>query len=269
MSLNLGTVLYVPPPDRYPGANAILANLRNHPPALPLIVYSDHPHDWPELVRLRASPEAVKVLTDKDNKPNRWGLNNAVFMTGLRIARERGFSHVIYLEADCRVKGKGWDARLFEEYFTLGRPCIMAGTLAAYNPCNWSLEAARRWQQLVAGNQDRNMPVATYGWKGAAERHPCCVFSNGAFSVLNMAWMPILFALDNSVQSALNMGPWDMELGMQIWKRFEELAYDVTGMLHSVYSGYGDVLTTEAQRLQWLRDGLYCGVHQIKSEAQP
>lgn len=263
------SLLYVPPPTAYPSATAILDNLKRFPAEHPLIVFSEFDHQWPGQIVLQASPEPIKKMTNKEGKLNQWGLNNAVFLTALRIAAAHNFTHIIYIEADCRVGKAGWDDVIFTEYFNLGFPCIAAGTLATYNPCNWSREAAKRWEALVAGNQRKNVPIATYGWKGASEKFPCCVFPNGALSVLDMAWMPLLFDTSNTLNTALNMGPWDMALGTEIWKRFDVQSYDMMGMLHCIYSGYGDVLTTLDERLNWLRKGDYVAIHQCKGAEQP
>lgn len=267
--MKLASLLYVPPPTAYPAAAAIVENLKRFPAKHPLVLYSEHDYGWPGQIVLQASPEPIKKMTNKEGKLNQWGLNNAVFLTALRIAVAQGFTHIIYLEADCRVGIEHWDDAIFTEYFNLGFPCIAAGTLATYNPCNWSRDAARRWEALVAGNQRKNVPIATYGWKGASEKFPCCVFPNGALSVLDMTWMPLLFDISNTFNTALNIGPWDMEMGVQVWKRFEVASYDVMGMLTKIYSGYGDVLTTPEERLNWLRNGDYVAVHQVKTADQP
>ena len=97
--------------------------------------------------------------------------------------------------------------------------------------------------------------------------------ASGSFSitlsVISMDWAAVLFDLQNTVNAALNMGPWDMHLGIQVWKRFEVGSYDVMGMLTKIYSGYGDVLTTPEERLNWLRNGDYVAVHQVKTAEQP
>lgn len=267
--MNLASLLYVPPPKAYPSAEAILINLKRYPAKHRLIVFSEHDYGWPDQIVLRVSPEGIKKQTNSEGKLNPWSLNNAVFLTALRIAVAQQLSHIIYLEADCRVGVHHWDDVIFNEYFNLGFPCVAAGTLATYNPCNWSREAAKRWEALVSSNQRKNVPIATYGWKGAADRHPCCVFPNGALSVISMDWAAVLFDLQNTVNAALNMGPWDMHLGIQVWKRFEVGSYDVMGMLTKIYSGYGDVLTTPEERLSWLRNGEYVAIHQCKSAEQP
>lgn len=267
--MKTASIAYVPPPA-FGCAQEFWDNLQSNPAKGELILFSDH--DWPGVVKLPTPLEQWKNASypsgQDAGKRNPFAINNLLYLTAIRIARERGISHMFYLESDCRV-APGWDARVWEEYFSLGRPTIAAGTLATYNPCNFSAEAARRWARLVARNIRRNVPIATYGWLPAAQVSPSCVFPNGALAVYDLAWMQQLWNLDESVLTAVSNSAFDMVLGTLVWQRFAEDSYEVFGYLESVFSGYGDILTTEAERLAMLRDGRVCGVHQVKSKVNP
>lgn len=268
--MKLASVLYLPPPKVYAAASAIVENLKRFPPRHELIVFSEHDWNWPGQIKLKLSPEVALQADGQARMPKQdFRVNNTIFITGLQLARNQGATHIIVLEADCRVGVKDWDDVMFTEYFNLGRPCIAAGSLAFYNPANYSAKALQRWQQIVAKNTARNFPCPTYGWVGAADNHPSCVFPNGALSVLDMEWMKRLFTLESAVAEAVNMPPWDMCIGQKIWERFTEDAYDVVGHLGSIFSGYGNIITTEEQRLEMLRSGKIVAVHQVKSAAQP
>lgn len=262
---NVASILYLPPPKAYPGTASLLENLKACPPTHPIIYYSDHDYGIPGQIVLKGNPEVLKHATFPDGKPNKFALNNLVFLTGLRIAVAKELTHCLYVEADCRFGCPGWDDVIFNEYFSLPFPTIAAGTLACYNPCNWNAAAARRWEDLIGRrNTRKNVPVATYGWVSAADRHPTCLFPNGALTVMDMWWMQQIFDLANTTQTASGIPPWDQFMGMQVWQRFEERSYDVLGFLETIYSGYGDVLTSPSERMQWLREGRYVAVHQIK-----
>lgn len=268
---NISSLLYLPPPKAYPGTASLLDNLKEFPPVHPLIIYSDYDYGFPGQIVLKGNPEVLKNATFPDGKPNKFAMNNLVFLTGLRIAAAQGLSHCLYLEADCRFGCLGWDDIIFNEYFSLPFPAIAAGTLAVYNPCNWNAAAARRWESLIArrntlpdGTVRKNVPVATYGWVSAAQKHPSLVFPNGALTVMDLWWMRQIFDLEDTVKTACGIPPWDQFMGMQIWQRFEERSYDVLGFLETIYSGYGDVMTSLDERMQWLREGRYVAVHQIK-----
>jgi hypothetical protein len=262
--MKLCVATYLPPPS-FGCAKVFVENLELFPPRVPLLAYSDHP--WPGAIALKGNPEQVKRATFANGKINPFAINNLLWLTGLRIARDQGYSHMLYLEHDCRVGVKNWDDRIFEEYFSIGRPLVAGGNLACYNPCNHSPEAARRWQKLVAGNVKRNLPIPTYGWMGASNQGPSCVFTNGALAIYDVAWMGQMFDLSNTMDIAAAESAFDMVLGVRIWDIFFEDSYEVFGHLDSVFSGYGDVLSTEEERLQWLREGRYVGVHQVKSQA--
>lgn len=255
------TVLYLPPPAAYASATALLDNLQQYPAKGELIVFSEHDYKLPGQIVLKRSPDEIK-------NEKKFAINNLIWLSALRIAKSQGISHMLYLEADCRV-ADGWDAKIFEDYFSLGRPCIAAGTLAVYNPCSAGKKAAKRWEDLVAMNWRRNIPVATYGWMPANQSGPSCVFPNGALAVYDVMWMEKLFDLDKTAKTAVEIGPFDMELGIRVWKEFADESYDVLGYLSSVYSGYGDALTTEEERLGMLRDGKVVAVHQCKGVGQP
>jgi hypothetical protein len=69
-----------------------------------------------------------------------------------------------------------------------------------------------------------------------------------------------------ATQLALDSKPWDLELGVRIWKQFGVEAYDMVANLKTVFSSYGNVITTEAERIAMLQDGSRRLVHQVKSD---
>lgn len=260
--MRLGVLGYIPPPT-YGCARTFFNNVQAHPTAHELILFSDH--DWPGTVKLKGSPEQLKGARMANGQHNPFALNNVLWLTALRICREKAITHMLYLESDCRVGVKHWDDQVFEEFFSIGRPLICGGSLAVYNPCNYSAEAARRWATLVARNSRRNFPIPTYGWLGAATQHPSCVFANGALAIYDVRWMQKYFNLDDTANMAVQGTAFDLMVGQLIWKDFEEDAYEVVGHVTSIFSSYGDILSTEPQRLQMLRDGTHVAVHQVKS----
>lgn len=265
MNLNLGIIGYVPPPS-VGCSEVFMANIRKFRTQEKVMLYSDY--DYPDVVKIKGSPEQARAAADKSGKPNRFAINNLVFLTGLRIAVKTGLTHIIYLESDCRVGCDLWDGRMWDEYFHIGRPCIAAGTLACYNPSNHSAEANLRWQELVALNWRQNVPVATYGWLPADKKGNTCVFPNGALSVLDISWMSKLFNIGagETITEAATIAPWDMQLGVKLWERFGVQSFDVVGYIRCIYSGYGEVLTSEKERLGWLKEGRVVAIHQCKSQ---
>lgn len=274
-TMKLCSMAYLPPPA-FTGATAFHENVRRFKTTYPLVLLSEH--DWPELaIKLKLSPETPFAQA----KPHKFVINNVLFFTALKIARDQGFSHLLYLESDCRVGCDNWDGKMFDEYFNIGRPLICGGTCACYNSANWNPKAHQRWERLIVDNATKwqqkpyaecvkNVPIASYGWKAAADKSPACVFPNGALAIYSISWMHELFDLTQSaVVLASNPGPFDMLNGVKIWERFEEDAYEVVGHLASCYSGYGDLVTTPEGRKQMLTSGKVCAVHQIKDNWAP
>jgi hypothetical protein len=262
--MKICSLAYLPPPTWAGCTETFRQNLAKFPPKHDLILYSDH--EYPDTVRLRGSPEIVRNL---GGNRNIFAVNNAVFLSGMRIAKSKGYSHALYLEVDCRVGKDGWDDIIFSETFNLGRPVLVAGTVAVYNPCSAGAEAARRWARLIAANVKRNIPIATYGYKGAAEKWPSCVFCNGALSVIDVAWAERLIGFEDSIANAVNSSPHDMALGVAAWKIFEEDCYELFGLLNCLFSSYGNVLTSQEERAAMLTRGEVVACHQIKDNWQP
>lgn len=260
--MKLGILGYVPPPQ-VGNPVPFLENLSRNPSThSQLLMYSDHP--WPDTIRLHGSPETAKAHAPG----NAFAVNNMVFWTGVRIALAHGLTHFIYLESDCRVGRPGWDEVMWSEFFSVPRPLMMGGTLACYNPCNAGMAAAKRWQALVARNTKRNFPIATYGWVGASDKHPSNIFCNGALGIYSMAWICELFPmeeLDLTSKLASQTFAWDMVLGQRLWEKMGPDSYDVVAHLDCIYSGFGEAMTTESERVLMLRDKKVVAIHQVKS----
>lgn len=265
--MKLGCLLYLPPPN-VGFATVFFEHLQRYKRATELILYSEH--HWPGAIRLKANPEAFRSVRTREGAPSKFAIANATFVAGLRIAWLNGFTHVLVLEPDVRVGRHYWDQEIFEEYFDLGFPCIAAGTLACFNMCNHSPLAAARWAELVKRNKRRNFPIASYGWLGGGVKGPSCVFPNGALAVYDLAWMHKLFGLDSvNYHEVAQDTAWDQLIGLKIWDIFKEDSYLVVGHLQSIFSGYGEIVTTEQMRQELLTSGDCCAIHQVKSAWVP
>lgn len=266
--MKLGVIVYLPPPTiGYP--LAFLKNLKNFPPANELIVYSDHDYsaEWPGAVRLGASPEVAKTST------NAMAVNNLVFYVGLRIAiQQKGWTHVMILEPDCRVNCAGFDEILFQEILAKNRYAIAAGSVAIFNPCSFNRAASERFERFVCETRGaRPVPLSITGSSNLAEHRDSCIFPNGAFAVYRLDWLlktypQIAGATDEYINLSKTKVTWDYQVGIDIWKEFKEQAYDKIVSLDKIYSGYKNVMSSEEERQQWLTEEKIIGVHQIKSE---
>lgn len=260
--MNLGILGYVPPPS-FGHPAAFMANLTANLPKAPMLLYSDSPREG-VAIQLKGNPEIARASAPQ----NKWAVNNFIFFTGLRIALAHGLTHFIYVESDCRMARPGWDEPMWEEFFRTPRPCAIGGTMVTYNPCNSGMEATKRWQDALGKNSRRNFPIATYGWQGASDTGGTSVFVNGALGIYSVAWLDSLFPaseLGNSQGLAGLTYAWDFEIGFRLWKMMGHQAYDVVAHLDCMYSGYGEQLTTEKERLEMLHSGRVVAVHQVKS----
>lgn len=259
------SITYLPPPT-FGNSPSFLENLIRYPTLSPLVCFSDHDYGL-DVIRLKASPEAAK------DGANPFAVNNACFFTALRIADRQGYDYFCYLESDCRVGKPRWDAALFDEFFDDPRPLICGGSMVVYNPANSGPVGWQKWCELCNrhNGDEKNRAIPTYGWKGAADASGSCVFVNGALGVYSVAWLKQLFPEvlkdGQTLIEAQRSKPWDLQIGLNIWEKFGVESYEVVGHMTSIFSSYGDVLTTEAQRVQWLREGRYVAVHQVKSNA--
>lgn len=265
--MRLAILGYIPPPS-LAAANpqVFLDHIRAWRTVHPVILFSDHP--WPDVLRLKGSPEVVNERKNANGDHNQWGVNNMLFYTAVRIAQVQKITHFIYLESDCRVGRHEWDGVIFDEYFSQPKALAAAGSLVCYNPCNAGPVAHRRWGELVSRNVARNYPIPTYGFRGAADGSGSSVFPNGALGVYDVQFMLELFPeidANDTVTLAAQTFAWDFAVGDRLWKKLAHEAYDAVAHLWCVFSSFGEVLTTEADRLKMLRDGKVVGIHQVKS----
>lgn len=260
--MKLAIIGYLPDPSRgHP--QAFLDNVRAFKNDMPLTLFSHHP--WPDVFQLKMDPAQLKKHHDPRNE-KRYFLHNAIFLSALRMARHHGASHMLMLEDDCRVRGDGWADAIFDEAFSSSQPWVVAGSAACYNPSNAGIEAHRRWEQFVKDNVRKNYPIPTYGWLPSDKKHPSCVFVNGALGIYNIAWMERLFDLEKPTEEALKSTAYDMEIGIRLWNIFGVDSYDLVAHLStSMFSSFGDVLSTEDERLAMLASGQVRAVHQVKS----
>jgi len=259
----LGVVAYLPPKRLYP-TDSFMANMKNFPTKNPLVLFSDE-YEAEGVIKLNGNVEIAK------DPKNKLAVNNLIFFTGTRIAASKGFSHVLLLENDCRVGKRYWDEILFEEFLSKNVNAIAGGSIAIFNPSCYTREAAARFEKYVADSlADRPCPMSITGSSNLAEKRDSCVFPNGAFAIYKMDWIiktfPEITAQGKTVELARRVKTWDYAIGIKAWEEFRERVYDMIVPLNSVYSGYGNIMSTEDERKQWLIDGKVIGVHQIKSD---
>lgn len=260
--MKLAVIAYVPPIQRY-HPEVFVDNMRRWRSNCDLILFSEN---WPDTLKIAHSPEIIKSSANVSRPEQRWWVNNMIFFTALRIARKQGVTHMLYVESDSRAGRLNWADLAFEEFFKRDG-ALIGGSMVVYNPCNAGPLAAQYWAEVCALNTRKNFPIPTYGFKGAADSTGSCVFVNGSLGIYDMALMAELFNLDNTAVVSRDATAWDMEIGVKMWEKFGPDAYAKVAHLTSIFSSFGEVLTTEAQRMDMLRRGEFGAVHQVKSAA--
>lgn len=243
-----------------------MANIQKNPAKHPLFLMSDSAEWNPS--KLIKSPELI-------GKRPAWAVNNAIFLQGLELAREVGLDFFLYLESDSRAGCKDFDAVIFDEFF--GR--YSAGVSCAGSPVVWDLNSGGRefalrvvemaWKYQQAGD----LPMSFYSGKHPFDSSGAALYVNGSCAVYETAAMSKVFDLDNPTLDismlARRTTAYDLEIGRRLWTYHGPKAIEHVGWLVSAYSAFGNAVTTEAERLQMLRDGSRTLVHQVKGDGQP
>ena len=260
--MKIASVCYLPP-SHVGNSQSFLANIRKFKRRFPLIFYG-YQCPEPDAIQLKADPEFLK-----GNKQNRLALANAVFYTGVKIAAEQGYTHMIALETDCRVGRDYWDNVMWQEFEEQNPNALIGGSPVIFNPAAWSRQATEAYENFILRTHPRFCPVSVAGSGRLAEKQQTATFTNGALSIYNVDWLMKTFGDEMQpgrlVDLAIRSKAWDYEIGIRLWNQFDWKAYDQIVCLNSIYSGYGELMTTEAERRQWLSSGWIVAVHQIKS----
>lgn len=264
-NVNLAIIGYVPPP-KVKNSGAFLENIQAFKTANELILFSDHAYEG--MIKLKGSPEHLKGANYGNSKPNKWALNNALWIVALKIAKQRNLTHFLYIESDCRVFGDKWDATMFGEFLDHG-DCLLGGSVVCYNPANKDLDFVLAWRKFVAENRASVFPIPAYGGQGAAEVVEPAVFVNGALAIYDTQFCASICSTESQMQEAARITAFDYHCGRELVRQFGPKAFEKVAHLDSSYSGYGDVLFNEMNRREILLTGKIVAVHQIKSDWQP
>ena len=262
------------PADDYGHAKSFLANILGFRTRYPMILFSSR-DDIP------ATPNVtvLKIPHPGFQKPGGYDVTNLIYLTALRIAFVHNqYSHILYVEDECRVGCDEWDAVIFDEFFSTAgerRDMAIGGTPMCFGEHGLSRLAPRQWGELLAKNVRRNFPIPTYGAGRVGDREvqATCVTVCGALGVYPRQLMLELFNLENTALLATKIGVWDFEIGLRLWKRWQVDAFDHVIHLTSLLSSFDLTLSTEDERRQMLGDGLkidgrtmkVVAVHKIKS----
>lgn len=272
MSFSPAILAYVPPPN-FTGSAAFLANITRFKTKYPMMLFSDHRgYDGKHFVTPKPftmyDPEKIPpdAKTALDGKPRACAISNAIFHTALKIAIKTQVTHMLYMEADCRVNGDYWDDKIFSAHFSQPFPAVASGTLFAWNMPNGGTKMVKRWEQAVVKASKTFFPILTYGMMphGDLPFNPS-VFPNGAIAVYSIEWMRQLFNIDSMIETARDRA-FDFVIGEKLARMFGPDCFDLVAHTTESFSGYGNQFTSEDERLAWLKEGRCVAVHQVKSD---
>ena len=267
--MTLGVLAYIPPPGvGHP--EVFLSHLKEHwPSGVEVILYSDH-LEWGGLVKVDCIQPSPK------RRP--WLANNSVFLTGLKLAGEAGWTHMLYLESDCRVFGSDWAERMRTAFLLsqseLGCPAIMGGSPVIYNPSSTRMEGLNAVSNFICDTRRRGLMSPTiYQGDGAPIRvcNMTIIYPNGAGSILAVPWLAEWFRVkSNPIPSTASMiPPWDMAVGHAAWHIHGLEAFKKFAHIPCAYSAFGNTITTEEERIKMLVSGDKVLIHQVKSDWKP
>jgi hypothetical protein len=290
---------YVPGPQ-FKGSTAFMENISRNKIVGDYFFMSDHHAYGFSGAQLAYPPELHEaVLARKQEKGTTAPcISNLVFIFCLARASREGYTHMLYVESDCRFKGNGWDAIMFEEFFSQPFPALAGGSVTAHSMINGGGEFYRRFTQYFKEKQ-KNLPLPVFGIQVAsfrdaknafqegapqiispgdfrAELFPIkpSIYPNGAIGIYDVGMLREIFGMnpdgtfkpDYNAVKVVSWPAWDYMIGIALYERFGLEVFDVVAHLETCWSSYGDSLTTEDERLQMLRSGVVRGIHQVKSE---
>jgi len=252
-------ICYLPPSFGHP--EAFLQNIRAYDPGAPLYVMSDSPKY--ENVIPCINPEVVAV-----NPRFRYWVANHIFLQALLLAMKEGLDRFIFMESDSRVRGDHWLRLLFEEWFSYPGT-LLYGTPAAHN----LKKSCHAIPQIITDYahdyfKASQTPMRVYGhWPGVH------FFANGSLSghvteTCAAIFRPLGFETDINA-AAMQRTPYDVQIGMALSQQYglEMLRYFSPSTLS--YSGFGDKVYSENQRIEMLESGLKRAIHPVKGSYIP
>ncbi len=259
--MNLGTVTYVPPPGVC-NSEAFFANISRVKARYSLYLFSDSPK-W--------NPSQLVKWPDFGAKKTPFTINNWIFFKALEIARAAKLDYFLFMESDSRVFGDDFDYLIFEDFFAR----YPEGIACAGTPVCWDVSAGGRefgkrviseaWMYQNA----TGIPMSFYSGKNPMDCTGAAYYPNGSLAVYETAAMLKIFGgFDiDIINFSKRLTAFDLALGRAIWNFHRENSADHVGWLSACYSAYGNCVTTEAERLQFLADKKFAATHQIKSNA--
>ena len=231
---------------------------------IPIIIYSDSDQisdNYPfKFIKIPKIEKMESGMNNLSNKYSFWA-----FMEAIKIAKEFNLDYFFCYEWDCKIGKDYWYDTIWQEHLNWPEEPTMTGTPVFKCPLNSS-------GNLLQGIQD-------YRYKYSKEcklymvvehTYPYSLYTNGALTFYNTKHTEFYFhkELYNNIKNKSDymdtISPWDLEIGIRLFKDLKEKSFDKVGWLPSSYSGCGDYFYNQDQRNQMLQSGLKSVIHQYK-----
>lgn len=259
--MKIGTISYIPPKGIL-NSESFYNNVSRVKATHPLFLFSDDPK-W--------NPSQLIKWPDFGGRKPPWTINNFLFFKALEIAKAADLDYYLFMESDSRVAGDGFDEWIFNDFFHRypnGIAC--AGTPVCWDMASGGREFAKRVVAEAFRYQTATgLPVSFYSGKNPMDCSGGAYYPNGSLAVYQTKAMATVFGgFDiDIVNYSKRLTAFDLALGRALWNFHQVKAVDHVGWLSSCYSAYGNCVTTEKERLQFLADERFAAVHQIKGSA--
>lgn len=233
---------------------------------IPIVIFSDSQLTIPSKFKC----EFIKIPMYLQNFVNGvWTKSNKIgfwaFINAIQIAREKQWDYFFYYEWDCKVGNDYWYDILWQEHLAWQKKPILTGTpVFKYpNPAYSNIfQGMTEYRTEYAKQCKVNMLIEN--------NSPLCLYTNGALSFYDTEKMieyykpELNLEMTDLCSHADKTGPWDLNLGIKIFKRLREKSFERVGWLPSCYSGCTDLFYTQKQRDYMLQSGLKVAIHQNK-----
>ena len=232
---------------------------------IPIIIYSDSDTPLPskynyEFVQI---PKIPKMIDGNWNSTNKYATRS--FIDGLRIVNERGWDYFFGYEWDCKIGKDDWYDILWQQHLSWQTKPILTGTPVFKCPPIYSgniLQGIEQYRNDYAKQCKLNMLIEN--------AYPLSLYSNGALTFYDTKKIAeyLINEINDSGKNDSNhmdkLGPWDLYLGIRLFREFKEKSFEKVAWLASAYSGCGDYFYSQKQRDYMLSSGMKVAVHQNK-----
>lgn len=255
----IATLCYVPRHDRL-WPLRFLKNMDHYKRTYPIIYFSDFNQGrWADFISI-PDPEPLKA------SKNKTATQNALFLHAIQISKEMDLDRFIYLEIDVRVGCDNWDQLMMDDWVD---GSVVSGTPNIFSPDQIPKEHWPAIHSYIQSYTDKTgLPVAQFLANEKTKRLGGCIFHMGAGAIYDTSAMLELFPnFDNCLHSyACRTAAFDLHIGLRMFQTYGAKALGLMPFLTRSFSGFGNKILNYGQRIERLRSGDACLIHQVKTK---